>query len=422
MTKECEVLIVGAGIGGLTLALCLQQAGISCRVYEAVSEIKPLGAGVNLLPHAVRVLDGLGLVDQLAAAAITTRESIFFNKFGQFVFSEPAGRHAGYDWPQFSIHRGDLQLILTQAVQQRLGRDAVVLGHRCVRVEQDSAGVNAYFERADGGPAERVRASLIVACDGIYSVVRKQMYPEEGPPRYSGVNMWRGTAPMKPFLSGASMVRAGWLSVGKMVIYPIRDAIDAEGNQLINWVAEIESPQPARRDWNGRGRLEDFFPAFADWHFDWLDVAALIKSTETILEYPMVDQDPLPRWSFGRITLLGDAAHPMVPRGSNGAGQAILDAPCLVEQLKRHGITEQALTEYDRIRVKATGDVVLMNRKAPPDTILKVVHERTDGKPFGKIEDVITRDELLEISNRYKNVAGFKVEDLQKQAPAKSAG
>ncbi|MEN3297741.1 MAG: 5-methylphenazine-carboxylate 1-monooxygenase, partial [Burkholderiales bacterium] len=227
MAKECEVLIVGAGIGGLTLALSLHQAGISCRLYEAVPEIRPLGAGINLLPHAVRVLDGLGLLNQLAATAIATRESIFFNKFGQFVFSEPAGRYAGYDWPQFSIHRGDLQAILMRAVQQRLGPDAVMLGHRCLRTEQDSGGVNAYFERIEGGPAVNVRATVLVACDGIHSVVRKQLYPEEGPPRYSGVNMWRGTAPMKPFLSGASMVRAGWLSVGKMVIYPIRDAIDA---------------------------------------------------------------------------------------------------------------------------------------------------------------------------------------------------
>jgi 2-polyprenyl-6-methoxyphenol hydroxylase-like FAD-dependent oxidoreductase len=421
MAKECEVAILGAGIGGLTLALCLHRAGIPCRVYEAVPEIKPLGAGVNLLPHAVRVLDGLGLMDRLAATAVTTKESIFFNKFGQFVFSEPAGRHAGYDWPQFSIHRGDLQSILMQAVRQRLGPDAVLLGHRCARLDQERDGVVAYFDRT-GGASVAARASVAVGCDGIHSAVRKQLYPEEGPPRYSGVNMWRGTVRMKPFLSGASMVRAGWLPVGKMVIYPIRDAIDAEGNQLINWVAELESPQPARRDWNGRGRLEDFFPVFANWHFDWLDVAALIEATDTILEYPMVDQDPLPQWSFGRITLLGDAAHPMVPRGSNGAGQAILDGPCLAEQLQRHGVNEQALTEYDRIRVKATGDVVLMNRKAPPDTILKVVHERTGGKPFGRIEDVIGREELLEISNRYKSVAGFKVEDLQTQAAAGSAG
>jgi 2-polyprenyl-6-methoxyphenol hydroxylase-like FAD-dependent oxidoreductase len=217
---------------------------------------------------------------------------------------------------------------------------------------------------------------------------------------------------MKPFLSGASMVRAGWLSVGKMVIYPIRDNVDGQGNQLVNWVAEIEAEQPARRDWTGRGKLEDFFPAFADWHFDWLDVAAMIRNTDTILEYPMVDQDPLPRWSFGRVTLLGDAAHPMVPRGSNGAGQAILDVPCLVGQLRTLGLTPDALTAYDRIRVKATGDVVLMNRKAPPDAILKKVHEITGGKPFTAIEDVISKSELAAISDSYKNVAGLNMESL----------
>lgn len=413
MSKKCEVLIIGAGIGGLTLALSLHKAGVSCRIYEAVPEIKPLGAGVNLLPHAVRVLDELGMQEVLADVAVTTRESIFFNQFGQFVFREPAGLEAGYGWPQFSIHRGDLQQCLLEAVSQRLGADTVQFGHRCTRVEQDEHTATTYFDAVDGSQLS-VQSSIVIGCDGIHSAVRKQFYPNEGKPRYSGVNMWRGTTAMKPFLSGASMVRAGWLSVGKMVIYPVRNNIDADGNQLVNWVAEIESPQPASRDWNGQGRLEDFFPAFSDWHFDWLDVAGMIEQTQTILEYPMVDQDPLPKWSFGRISLLGDAAHPMVPRGSNGAGQAILDCRCLADQLLQHGINDNALIEYDRIRVKATADVVLMNRTAPPDTILKVVHDRTDGKPFNCLDDHITQPELLEISNRYKQVAGVKVEDLQK--------
>jgi 5-methylphenazine-1-carboxylate 1-monooxygenase len=411
---DCDVAVVGAGIGGLTLALSLQAAGISCRVYEAAPEIRPLGVGINLLPHAVRVLDGLGLLDALSAVGVTTKESAFYNAHGQFVYSEPAGRYAGYQWPQFSIHRGDLQSVLLQAVRARIGDDAIVADRRCAGFEQDAQGVTLRFEDAAGRARAPVRARLAVGCDGIHSALRKQLYPNDGAPRYSGVNMWRGTVVMKPFLSGATMVRAGWLSVGKMVIYPIRDNVDGQGNQLINWVAEIEAEQPARRDWNRKGRLQDFFPAFADWHFDWLDVAAMIENTEDILEYPMVDQDPLPQWSFGRVTLLGDAAHPMVPRGSNGAGQAILDAPCLVEQLRAFGLGADALTAYDRIRVKATGDVVLMNRTAPPDAILKTVHELTGGARFSAIDDIISRDELAAISNRYKNVAGLNKDALNR--------
>lgn len=415
---DVDVAIVGAGIGGLTAALSLNAAGFSCRVYEAAAEIKPLGVGINLLPHAVRVLDGLGLLDALAAAGVTTAASAFYNAHGQFVYSEPAGRLAGYRWPQFSIHRGDLQAVLLQAVRERLGLEAVVAGHRCAGFEQDDAGVTLRFEDGAGQPCATAHAKIALACDGIHSAIRKQLYPDDGPPRYSGVNMWRGAVVMKPFLDGATMVRAGWLSVGKMVIYPIRDNVDGQGNQLVNWVAEIEAAQPARRDWNRQGSLDDFYPAFADWNFDWLDVAAMIRATDNILEYPMVDQDPLPRWSFGRVTLLGDAAHPMVPRGSNGAGQAILDAPCLVEQLQALGLTPEALSAYDRIRGKATADVVLMNRKAPPDAILKTVHERTGGQPFGAIEEVISHAELAAISDSYKNVAGLNKDALNASARA----
>jgi 2-polyprenyl-6-methoxyphenol hydroxylase-like FAD-dependent oxidoreductase len=412
MNNDCDIAIIGAGIGGLTLALSLHAAGISCRVYESAPVIKPLGVGINVLPHAVRELEHLGLLDALSRVGVATKESAFYNAHGQFVYSEPAGRYAGYHWPQFSIHRGDLQGVLLQAVRERIGADAVVTDYRCTGFEENDDAVTLTFEGADGKAHTPVRAALVVGCDGIHSAIRKQLYPNDGAPRYSGVNMWRGSVVMKPFLSGATMVRAGWLSVGKMVIYPIRDNVDGNGNQLINWVAEIETDQPAKRDWTGRGKLDDFFPAFADWHFDWLDVAAMIKSTDTILEYPMVDQDPLPRWSFGRVTLLGDAAHPMVPRGSNGAGQAILDTPCLVEQLRKFGLTAEALTAYDQIRVKATGDVVLMNRKAPPDAILKTVHERTKGERFKTIEDVISADELAAISNSYKNVAGLNKDVL----------
>lgn len=412
MEKDSEVVIVGAGIGGLTLALTLHKAGISSRVFEAAPEIRPLGVGINLLPHATRELAALDLLAELAAVGVTTRESVFFNRHGQLIYREPAGRFAGYEHPQFSIHRGDLQAVLLNAVLERLGPDSVVTDRRCVGATQDDTRATAQFADSAGN-VHLASGAAIVACDGIHSALRKQFYPDEGAPRYSGFNMWRGTLKAPPFLTGASMVRAGWLTHGKMVIYPIRDNVDADGNQLVNWVAEIEAPKPARRDWNGQGRLADFFPAFADWHFDWLDVAAMIESTETILEYPMVDQDPLPRWTFGRITLLGDAAHPMVPRGSNGAGQAILDARFLADRCLELGVCEEALLAYDRERVEATGNVVLMNRKAPPDKILQVVDERTQGQRFNRIEDVVSVEELSRIANQYKAVAGFHLDDLK---------
>ena len=406
-TAPNEVIILGAGIGGLTLALSLHQAGISCRIYEAAPALKPLGVGINLLPHAARELAELGLLPALDAVGVRTQEAVFFTEHGQLVFREPAGQHAGYDWPQYSIHRGDLHTVLLNAVRERLGARSVVCGHRCAGVEQDDAGVTARFTAPDGSALPPVRAALVVGCDGIHSVLRKQLYPNEGAPRYSGVNMWRGTAKHKPFLTGASMVRAGWLDQGKMVIYPIRNNVDAEGNQLVNWVAEIHAPQPALQDWSRPGRLEDFMPAFEDWHFDWLDVPALIRASDAILEYPMVDQDPLPRWTHGRLTLLGDAAHPMVPRGSNGAGQAIIDARYLAGALRRLGVGTAALEDYDRVRVQATTQVVLTNRSNPPDTILREVFQRCGGKRFERLEDVVSTAELQAISDHYKRVAGY---------------
>jgi 2-polyprenyl-6-methoxyphenol hydroxylase-like FAD-dependent oxidoreductase len=408
-TDTVDVVIVGAGIGGLTLALALEHAGIGCRIYEAAAELQPLGVGINVLPHATAVLETLGVLEALERVAVVTREAAFFNRFGQLVYTEPAGRFAGHATPQLSIHRGDLQAALLAAVRDRLGSDAVVTGHACVGVDDRGGdGVRVRFRDAAGAPLPDVAGAVVVGCDGIHSAVRRHLWPDEGPPRWSGVNMWRGVVAHAPFLSGATMVRAGWLSVGKMVIYPIRDAIDREGRQLVNWVAELEADAPVERDWTARGRLDDFLPRFADWRFDWLDVAELILSTETVLAYPMVDQDPLPRWSFGRITLLGDAAHPMVPRGSNGAGQAILDAVCLAERLAERGVGAQALAEYDAIRNPATAKVVLANRRTPPDAILREVHERSGDKPFARIEDVVSREELARIAERYKEVAGLR--------------
>jgi 5-methylphenazine-1-carboxylate 1-monooxygenase len=407
-----EVVIVGAGIGGLTLGLALHQAKIPCRIFESAAEIRPIGVGINLLPHAVKEFAALGLESAMERAAIKTTDATFFNRFGQLIYQEPLGRAAGYDHPQFSIHRGDLQMILLDAFRARAGAGRIVTNRHCIGVEQDDAGVFVTFSDGTGGTYQTVRGCAVIACDGINSAIRKQFFPDEGEPRYSGVNMWRGVTRWRPMLSGASMVRAGWLSHGKMVIYPIRRA-GADGMQLVNWVAEIETQNYRKRDWNRSGSLEDFIGAFADWHFDWLDVPAFIRAADSVLEFPMVDQDPLPRWSFGRVTLLGDAAHPMVPRGSNGAGQAILDARALTTALLEHGNPVAALAAYEKQRLEATTRIVLTNRTNPPDAILREVYERTNDQPFGAIEDVISREELLAMSDSYKQIAGFSREALR---------
>jgi 2-polyprenyl-6-methoxyphenol hydroxylase-like FAD-dependent oxidoreductase len=408
-----DIIIVGAGIGGLTLGLALQDCGIPCRVFESAAAIRPIGVGINLLPHATRELAALGLEPDLAKTAIATQDATFFNRFGQLIYQEPLGRAAGYEHPQFSIHRGDLQMILLDAFRARAGHDRLRTNHHCIAVEQDETGVSVHFlDGPDGANRSTVRGRAVIACDGINSAIRKQLFPAEGEPRYSGVNMWRGVTRWKPMLSGASMVRAGWLSHGKMVIYPIRHE-GADGLQLINWVAEIETPVYRKRDWNRPGAIEDFIGAFADWHFDWLDVPAFIRAADSVLEFPMVDQDPLPRWSFGRVTLLGDAAHPMVPRGSNGAGQAILDARALASALLESGDPVAALAAYEQQRLEATTRIVLTNRTNPPDAILREVFQRTNDKPFGRIDDVISRDELVALSEGYKRIAGYSKDALR---------
>jgi 5-methylphenazine-1-carboxylate 1-monooxygenase len=408
-----DIIIVGGGIGGLTLGLSLHAAGIPCRIFESAAEIRAVGVGINLLPHATRELAALGLEADLARVAIATRDATFFNRFGQLIYQEPLGRLAGYDHPQFSIHRGDLQMVLLEAFQRRAGADRIVTNRHCIGLEQDEAGVSLHFSAGPvGAKADTIRGRAAVACDGINSAIRKQFFPDEGEPRYSGVNMWRGVTRWRPILSGASLIRAGWLSHGKMVIYPIRETGSA-GLQLVNWVAEIETPVYRKRDWNREGRIDDFIGAFADWHFDWLDVPAFIRAADHVLEFPMVDQDPLPRWSFDRVTLLGDAAHPMVPRGSNGAGQAILDTRALTSALLGHIDPVAAFAAYEKQRLEATTRIVLTNRTNPPDAILREVFQRTNDRPFSSIDEVISREELIALSDGYKKIAGYSKDALR---------
>ncbi|WP_240046759.1 flavin-dependent oxidoreductase [Paracraurococcus ruber] len=408
------ILVIGGGIGGLTLALCLHRQGIPCTVLEAAAEIRPLGVGVNILPHAAAELARLGLAEELQRLGVAPAEARFFNRFGQHVHAEPLGRAAGYDHPQLSLHRADLHGALLAAVRERLGEGAVRLDHRVARVEQDEQGVTVVFTPGRGGAMPPpLRGSVAIGADGIHSALRRQLYPAEGEPKYTGYNMWRGVTRWPPFLGGAAMTRAGWLKTGKMVLYPIRD--HADGTQLLNWVFEVETEtHRSRRDWNRPGEVEDILPWVRDWAFDWLDVPAMLRASEVVLEFPMVDQDPLPRWTFGRVTLLGDAAHPMVPRGSNGAGQSILDARCLADLLARHGEdAEAALRAYEAVRLPATTQVVLTNRTNPPDAILREVFLRTSDRPFGRIEEVMSREEMLAITGGYKRVAGYDLATLQ---------
>jgi 2-polyprenyl-6-methoxyphenol hydroxylase-like FAD-dependent oxidoreductase len=417
MKPAQDVIIIGAGIGGLSFALALQQAGVPFRIFESAPELKPLGVGLNLLPHAIKALTDLGLQERLLGAGVETREYCFYTRHGQHVYSEPRGRFAGYGWPQISIHRGDLHTALLQAVRERCGADAVQLDHNGVAVEQDGTAATVHFENALGQRLPSVSGAIAVACDGVHSVLRRQHHPKEAVPRYEGTTQYRGTTRWKPFLSGASMAYLGTFETGKLIIYPIRDDIDADGRQLINWVIELSKPNDQLlRDWNRRSQFEEFIGHFEDWRFDWLDIPAVLRAADSIYEYPMVDQDPLPFWTVGRTTLLGDAAHPMMPRGSNGAAQAIIDGITLAPMLARSEDWPAVLKDYEAQRLDATGKVVLANREIAPDAVLRIVHERTGGQPFADIHDVISREELVDWQERYRKVAGFSASDLRRPA------
>ena len=396
-----EIAVVGGGIAGLGFALALHQRGIACRVYEAVKQVREIGVGITLLPHAMRELTALGLQEKLRAVAIENQESVFFNRHGQRIYSEPRGRHAGYEYPELGIHRGKLHRVLLDAAVERVGADRVVMDRQCVGVDQDDSGVTLRFREV-----APVRADIAIACDGVNSTVRRRFYPDERV-AFTGINTWRGVTRRKAILTGRSYIRIGSIETGKIVIYPIVDDVDGAGNQLINWTTEIRMPGEPMNDWNKPGRAEDFLPVYASWRFDWLDVPELIRGAETIFEYPMVDKDPVAQWTFARVTFMGDAAHPMYPRGSQGAAQALIDARTLADELAKGGDPRAALQAYEKARLEATAKIVRTNREHPPDYIIMKVDELTGGKPFANIDDVISQDELRALSDNYKRIAGF---------------
>ncbi len=386
------VLIAGGGIGGLTLALSLHQIGVPAKVFESVSELKPLGVGINLLPHAVRELIELGLLNQLDASGVRTRELAYFSKHGKPIWSEPRGIEAGYKWPQFSIHRGTLQQILLDAATERLGAENILTSHHLCDWSETASGVRADFiDKATGQPAGSYDGALLIAADGIHSAIREKLYPQEGPPIWNGRILWRGITAGDAFLSGRTMIMAGH-EILKFVCYPISNQPDASGKF---WI---------------------FLPWFKDWKFDWLDVPGLIRNCPHAYEYPLVDRDPIPQWTFGLTTLMGDAAHPMYPIGSNGASQAILDARVITREILAHGATNAALMAYEAERRPATTDLVMLNRRNGPEQVMQLVEERApDG--FSVVTDVLSLKELEDIAANYKRVAGFQVEGLNAKPP-----
>jgi 5-methylphenazine-1-carboxylate 1-monooxygenase len=414
MSLTAPILIIGGGIGGLTTALSLHAAGLPCRIYEAAPAILPLGVGINILPHSVRELTELGLLDQLAAVGVRTQELVYVTPHGQEVWREPRGQFAGYPWPQFSIHRGSLQLLLRDAVLARLGTEAIVTDHELVSFSQTEQAVTAQFRHKSSGlAAGAVSGSLLIAADGIHSAARAQLYPNEGPPVWSGRILWRATIDAPPFLTGASMVVAGHAKQ-KWVSYPIRNLSPDGSLQQINLIAELSPPESwlhQKEDWNRVGSVMDFSGDFASWDFGWMNVPDLIRQTKVVYEYPMSDREPIPQWVFGRTVLLGDAAHATYPIGSNGASQAIIDARTLAYQLATQSDWRVALANYQAERLPITNKLTLLNRQEGPDKPLQVVYERHP-ECFERREEVISDEELAEIAAQYKLQAGFDMQAL----------
>jgi 2-polyprenyl-6-methoxyphenol hydroxylase-like FAD-dependent oxidoreductase len=407
-----EVLVAGAGIGGLVTALALHRAGAHVRVFEAVERIQALGVGINLLPHAVRELDELGVASSVLAAGLAPASLGYFTKRGEEIWREARGLAAGYHWPQISIHRGELQRVLHEAVRRRIGDDRIHTGRRVVGVDDHAGGVVVEVADRSGATLERVGGAALVAADGIHSAVRRARHPQEGPPLWNGALLWRGLAEAPRLLDGRTMVWAGHRGQ-KFVAYPLRDL--PGDRQQINFIAELrddgaEAPEP--EDWNRPGLLDDFLPRFEGWRFDWLDVPSLIRAAPGTFVFPMVDRDPLERWSVGRVTLLGDAAHPMYPIGSNGASQAILDAQVLAGCLQREGDdVVTALARYDELRRPATSAIVHANRGMGPERPMQLVEERAPSG-FAHLDDVITCAEIDELTLDYRRTAGFAVDEL----------
>jgi len=421
MTTE-PVIIAGGGIAGLTMALTCHQIGVPAIVLESVRSMAPLGVGINLQPNAIRELFDLGFEDELGAVGLEAREWALVGNNGNDIWAEPRGRLAGYNWPQYSVHRGELQMLLYRTVLERLGSDSVLTGHRVIGYRNTADGVIVDVDTRDGNQVE-IAGSLLLAADGLHSAVRAQMHPDQPEPHWEGAVLWRGATPGPPIRSGASFTLVGTLDQ-RFIHYPISDVDPSTGLQLQNWIAELAF-DPADgwqdSDWNRKVEIDSFLPAFEDWDFDWLDIPALVRGAPAVWEFPMVDRDPAPTWIDGRVCLIGDAAHVMYPVGSNGASQAIVDARVMGAKFLSNGVTPDALQSFEEALIEPMSALVLRNRGNGPVGILGVVDERCGGV-FDNIDDVISRAEIEDFMAKYKAAAGFAIEALNSASPTIAAG
>jgi 2-polyprenyl-6-methoxyphenol hydroxylase-like FAD-dependent oxidoreductase len=418
------VLIAGGGIGGLATALTLHQIGVPCVVFEAVREMRPLGVGINLQPNAVRELYDLGFTPaDLDRVGLPAKEWALVGLNGNDIYSEPRGLDAGYHWPQYAVHRGLFHMLLHDRLVERAGADTMRLGCRVTGYRKNSDGsVSALIEHADGKTSEATGA-LLIGADGIHSAIRAQMHPTQPPIHWGGAVMWRGVTWGKPIRSGSSFVGLG-THRHRVVFYPISQPDPATGLSMINWIAEVtmdNSEGWKQSGWFRQVPVADFAHHFDGWVWDWLDVPDLIARADVVFENPMIDRDPIPTWQDGPVALMGDAAHPMYPTGSNGGSQAIVDARVLGTLIVEHGVTPAALEAFDSKLCGPIGQVVLRNRGAGPFGLLNMVDERCGGT-FDNIDDVIPPQERAEFMAGYKKAAGFAIDTLNRAERTIKAG
>ncbi|MCP1209340.1 flavin-dependent oxidoreductase [Devosia subaequoris] len=414
-----RVLIAGGGIGGLALALTLHQIGVPFTVYEAVRQLAPLGVGINIQPNAVRELFDLGLgQDDLDSIGVPSREWALLGRNGNEIYSEPRGLEAGYNWPQYSVHRGQLHMLLYRTLVARAGADSVRLGHEVTGYTRNSDGsVTAQIRRAEGD-ITHVSGRLLIGADGIHSNVRAAMHPDQPPIHWGGAVMWRGTTLAQPIRSGSSFVGLG-SHRQRIVFYPIGAADPETGLAVTNWIAEVTQDNSEgwkNAGWFRRVEIAEFAHHFADWRYDWLDVPDMLSRADIAYENPMIDRDPVSTWQDGPVALMGDAAHAMYPTGSNGASQAIIDARILGAMMIAHGVNADALAAYDEKLCGPVSELILRNRGAGPFGLLNMVDERCGGV-FDDIDAVIPAEERAEFMARYKAAAGFAIEQLNAAPP-----